>query len=194
MCGENCEIDDFVILGKPTRDVHRENVLKIGANATIRSHTVIYTGNVIGDGFQTGHSVMVREDNEIGDNVSIGSGSILEHHVKIGNRVRIHSNAFVPEFTTLEDDCWIGPCVVITNAQYPKSPGVKDRLQGAFVESHAIIGANATLLPGVRIGHHALVGAGSVVTRDVPANTVVAGNPARPINEIKNLPYGDVAS
>jgi len=77
--------------------------------------------------------------------------------------------------------------VVITNARYPLSRDVKERLQGAHVEAGAIIGANATLLPGVRIGARALVGAGAVVTRDVPPGAVVAGNPARVINRIDRI-------
>ena len=91
----------------------------------------------------------------------------------------------------LEDDCWIGPNVVLTNAKYPRAPRVKEELQGPHVERGAKIGANATVLPGVRIGEGALVGAGSVVTRDVPPGAVVAGNPARVIKQIHELPYGE---
>ena len=155
----------------------------------MRSHTVIYAGNRIGTHFQTGHGALIREENEIGDDVSIGTHSIVEHHVKIGNRVRLHSHVFVPEFSVLEDDCWLGPHVVVTNAKYPRSPHVKDELKGAYIEQGAKIGANVTLLPGVRIGKNALVGAGAVVTKDVPPNAVVVGNPARVINTIDNLPY-----
>jgi acetyltransferase-like isoleucine patch superfamily enzyme len=150
---------------------------------------VIYAGNRIGKGFQTGHGALVREENTIGDDVSIGSGSIVEHHVKIGNRVRLHSNVFVPEFSVLEDDCWLGPNVVLTNARYPRSPKVKEQLAGSRIKRGAKIGANVTILPGVTIGEDALIGAGSVVTKDVPAGAVVAGNPARLIKMISELPY-----
>ncbi len=160
----------------------------IGPAAMIRSHSVIYAGNRIGSGFQTGHGALVREDNVIGDNVSIGTNSIIEHHVTIGNGVRLHSNVFVPEYSVLEDDCWLGPNVVVTNARYPRSPFTKDELAGAHIERGAKIGANVTLLPGVRIGRDALVGAGAVVTADVPAGAVVVGNPARIINHISALP------
>jgi acetyltransferase-like isoleucine patch superfamily enzyme len=159
----------------------------IGDGATIRSHTVIYYGNQIGRNFQTGHNAMVRELNQIGDDVSIGTGSIVEHHVQIGDRVRLHSNVFVPEYSVLEDDCWIGPHVVLTNARYPRSVNVKQSLLGPHVGRGAKIGANSTILPGVKIGRDALVGAGSVVTKDVPEGAVVAGNPARVINQISNL-------
>ena len=161
----------------------------VGTGAVIRSHTVIYAGNVIGNNFQTGHGVMIRESNEIGDDVSVGTGSVVEHHVKIGNAVRVHSQVFIPEFSTLEDGCWLGPNVVLTNAKYPLSRGVKEHLVGPVIKKRAKVGANSTLLPGVVIGADALVGAGSVVTKDVPDRTVVAGNPAKVIGNIGELPY-----
>jgi acetyltransferase-like isoleucine patch superfamily enzyme len=187
---DDADIDVFVVLGKPPRGKQPgELALMIGAGCVIRSHSVIYAGNTIGAHFQTGHHVMIREDNTIGDDVSIGTQSIIEHHVTIQDKVRIHSQVFVPEYSILETGCWLGPRVVITNALYPVSRGVKDRLMGAHIEAGAIIGANATLLPGVRIGARALVGAGSVVTKDVEPGAVVVGNPARVINHIDNIEF-----
>lgn len=148
---------------------------------------MVYAGNRIGDNFQCGHGVLVREENEIGDDVSIGSHSTVEHHVKIGNGVRLHTSVFVPEFSTLEDGCWLGPNVVVTNALYPRSRTAKQHLQGATIKRSAKIGANATLLPGVVIGENALVGAGAVVVKDVPPNAVVVGNPARVIKSITDI-------
>ena len=162
----------------------------IGRGAVIRSHTVVYAGNRIGERFQTGHGVMVREENEIGDDVSVGTMSVIEHHVRIADGVRIHSQAFIPEFTVLEAGAWIGPRVAITNAKYPRSPGVKEALRGALVRRGAKVGAGSVLLPGVEVGEDALVGAGSVVTKDVPPGAVVAGNPARVLKHISELPYG----
>lgn len=189
--GKNVIIEDFVVIGVPPRGKKEgELATVIGDDAMIRSHTVIYAGNRIGKNFQTGHHVIIREENEIGNDVSVGTSSVIEHHVKIGNNVRIHTQAFIPETSVLEDGAWIGPNVVITNAAYPLSQNVKKELKGAIVKKGAKVGANATLLPGVVIGENALVGAGAVVTRDVPAETVVVGNPAVVINEIKNLPYG----
>lgn len=188
--GKDCIIEDFVIIGVPPRgykDGELETV--IGDGAHIRSHTVIYAGNKIGRNFATGNKVNIREFNLIGDNVSIGTLSVIEHHVEIGNGVRIHSQAFIPELTILEDECWIGPNVVITNSRYPKSPNSKDALEGVVVKRGAILGANATIMPGIVIGEDSLVGAGSVVTKDVSPKTVVVGNPARVINQIENLPY-----
>lgn len=176
------------MLGEPPRGSQPgELETRFGARAVLRSHTVIYAGNRIGDRFQTGHGVLIREENEIGDDVSIGSHSIVEHHVKIGNGVRLHSNVFVPEYSILEDDCWLGPNVVATNARYPRSAHAKERLRGAIVKRGAKIGANATLLPGVVIGEGALVGAGAVVVEDVPPNSVVVGNPARVIKTVTDI-------
>jgi acetyltransferase-like isoleucine patch superfamily enzyme len=186
--GAEATLGDCCILGEPPRGKKPgELETRIGARAVIRSHSVIYAGNVIGNDFQTGHGALVREENQIGNNVSIGSHTIVEHHVTIGNNVRLHSNVFVPEFSVLEDDCWLGPNVVVTNARYPRSKNVKEKLRGATIKRGAKIGANATLLPGVVIGENALVGAGAVVTRDVPAGAVVVGNPARVIKQIEEI-------
>ena len=186
--GAGASIGEFCIVGEPPRGKKPgELETRLGARAVIRSHTVIYAGNVIGDDFQTGHGALVREDNQIGDNVSIGSHTIIEHHVKIGDNVRLHSNVFVPEFTVLEEGCWLGPNVVVTNARYPRSRKVKEQLRGATIKRGAKIGANATLLPGVTIGENALVGAGAVVVGDVPAGAVVAGNPAKVIKRIDEI-------
>jgi acetyltransferase-like isoleucine patch superfamily enzyme len=186
---EKHEIQDYAIIGVLPRNADPTRFhTRIGPNALIRSHTVIYAGNSIGSNFQTGHSTLIRELNEIGNDVSIGSHSVIEHHVRIGDRARIHSNVFVPEYSVLEDDCWIGPNVVFTNARYPKSPDAKSHLKGPRICQGAKIGANSTLLPGVVIGRNALVGAGSVVVEDVPEGKVVLGNPARVVKDVSELP------
>ena len=186
--GEDATLGEYVILGEPPRGKKPgELETRIGARTIIRSHTVIYAGNVIGDDFQTGHGVLVRESNTIGNHVSIGSHSVVEHHVTIGHNVRLHSNVFVPEFSVLEDDCWLGPNVVLNNARYPRARNVKENLQGVIIQRGAKIGANATVLPGVVVGANALVGAGAVVTRDVPAGAVVAGNPARVVKRVNEI-------
>ena len=188
--GKGCVIEDYVIIGTPPRGYAvGELETVIGDNAVIRSHAVIYAGNKIGNNFQTGNKVNIRELNEIGNNISIGTLSIVEHHVTIRNGVRIHSQAFIPEYSILDENCWIGPNVVLTNAKYPVSTNVKNELKGCHLKKRSIIGANSTLLPGVVIGEQAIVGAGSVVTKVVADKIVVAGNPAVPINDISKLPY-----
>lgn len=185
--GKNSKIDKFVIIG--CQPEHKTKISIIGENANIRSHTVIYAGNNIGNNFQTGHGVLIRELNTIGNNVSIGSHSVVEHHVTIGNNVRIHSNVFVPEFTVLEDDVWVGPMVTFTNAKYPASLKAKENLFGVTIKSKAKIGAGVVILPGVVIGKNALIGAGSVVTKDVADDVVVVGNPAKIIANSLDLIY-----
>jgi acetyltransferase-like isoleucine patch superfamily enzyme len=188
--GDNSIVEDFVIIGAPPEG-KKEGELRtvIGSDSVIRSHSVIYAGNTIGDHFQTGNHASIREENTIGNNVSIGTKSVVEFKTKIADHVRIHSQVFIPEYSELGEGCWIGPNVVLTNAPYPKSLRAKEFLEGVVVERNARIGANSTILPGVRVGTNALVGAGSVVTKDVPPGKVVAGNPARIIKDVKNLKY-----
>lgn len=182
-------LGDFVVLGMPPKGAQPGGLeTRIGLRAVIRSHTVIYAGTVIGDDFETGHGALVREFNRIGSRVRVGSHSIIEREVVIGDGVQIHSCAFVPEFSVLEPGAWIGPGTVVTNARYPLGHDAKQSLRGAHVETGAIIGAHVTLLPGVRIGAGALVGAGAVVVRDVPPGVVVAGNPARIIRRVTDIP------
>lgn len=186
--GPDASVGEFVVLGVPPHGSEGVAIeTHIGAHAHIRSHSVIYAGNRIGVRFSTGHGILIREANEIGDDVSVGSHTVIEHHVTIGRGVRIHSNAFIPEFSTLEDDAWVGPNVVFTNAKYPLGRDAKRTLQGPRILSGAKIGANATILPGVTIGRHAVIGAGSVVVRDVPDGMVMAGNPAKAIRSIASL-------
>ncbi len=190
--GDGVEVDDFVVLGRPPKGAEPGSLpLIIGPGATLRSHSVFYAGSRIGERFQCGHGALVRERCLIGDDCSIGSGTVLEFLVQLGDRVRVHSNCFIPEHSILEDGCWIGPNVVITNAKFPQAARTKELLAGVRVCKGAKIGANTTLLPGVTIGMGALVGAGSVVTRDVPEGTVVAGNPARVISKTSDLRYPD---
>ena len=93
----------------------------------------------------------------------------------------------MPEYSVLKKGCWIGPSAVLTNARYPRSPGAKETLKGPTIEEGAKIGANVTILPGVIIGRGALVGAGSVVTQDIPPGKVAIGNPAHVIKDVSDL-------
>ena len=195
--GEDASVGEYAVIGSPPRGAAPgEIATAIGDGAIIRSHTVIYAGNAIGRGFQSGHGALIREHNQIGDDVSIGSHAVIEHHVRIGNGARVHSGAFIPEYSLLEDEAWIGPNAVFTNTLHPRCPKAKQCLRGPRIRRGAKIGANCTLLPDIEVGELALVGAGCVVTRDVPARSVVTGNPARILKPVEALdcPLGLVES
>jgi acetyltransferase-like isoleucine patch superfamily enzyme len=185
---DSTQIEEYVILGKPPRGKKPGDLsLVIGKNGVIRPFTTIYAGTTIGDEFQSGQGASIREENIIGNGVSVGTNAVLEFGNRIGNNVRIHSLCFL-EMVTIEDDVFIGPNVVFTDDPHPmKCPHYKECLGGVTIKKLAKIGANSTLLPGVTVGEGALVGAGSVVTRDVPDYTVVAGTPAKVIKKIKDL-------
>jgi acetyltransferase-like isoleucine patch superfamily enzyme len=187
----DCIVEEFCVIGYGHEDAGTDEYrpVKIGEMSRLRQFAVIYWGTETGQRFHAGHKANIREMCNIGDDVSVGTLTVIEHHVTIGSEVRIHSQAFIPEYSIVEDGVYIGPSVVLTNAKYPKSRDVKSTLSGPHIESGAILGANSTILPGVRVGSLSVVGAGSVVTRDVPAGAVVAGNPARIINNVSKLPY-----
>lgn len=188
--GKDAVIGDFVIIGLPPKG-KKDGELKtvIGDNAVVRDGTIIYAGNIIGDNFQTGNSANIREKNKIGNNVSIGTKTVIEHKVVIEDDVRVHSQAFIPEFSVLKKGCWIGPNVVLVNAPFPLSHMAKEMLKGPVIEEDAKVGANSTILSGVNVGKNSLVGAGSVVTKDVPEKMVVVGNPAKPIKPVDKLKF-----
>ena len=175
--GENTIIEDYCIIGLSFKGMKNEKTI-IGDNATIRAGTYIYAGNQIGENFQTGNKANIRELNIIGNDVSVGTLSVIEHHVSIANGVRIHSQAFIPEYSILDKESWIGPNVVLTNVKYPTHPHAKDNISGVHIKEKAIIGANSTILPGVTVGSGSLIGAGSTVAKDVPESVIILGKSA----------------
>jgi len=194
--GKDPIIEDFVVLGKPPVGAKTNKMkLVIGDFPIIRSGTIIYTGNVIGNNFQTGDNARIREKNRIGNDVSVGSGSIIERECEIMDNVKIHSGCFIPEYTLIKENAWIGPGVIMTNVLHPPCPAFKKYApisgkkccHGPIVEKNAVIGAGAVILAGIVIGENSLVGAGSVVTMDVPPDHLVAGNPARVIKKIEEI-------
>jgi len=156
---------------------------KIGINCIIRSGTIIYEMAELGDRVRTGHNVLIREGSTVGDDSLVGSSSKLDGTVKVGKAVIIQSNAYLPHLTVIEDGVFIAPNVCVTNDLYPLSK----RLVGVTVEKNALICANSTLLAGIRVGRGAVIGAGSVATKDVTPETVVVGNPARFLMTRKEL-------
>ena len=162
--------------------------LVLGAGARLRSGTVLYDGSTIGRRLETGHGAVIRESCEVGDDVSVWSNSVIDYGCRIGNRVKIHCNCYVAQFTELEDDVFLAPGVTIANDLYPGDRRSAQLMAGPRICAGAQIGVNVTVLPFVRIGAGALIGAGSVVTRDIPAAVVAFGNPAVPRRAITELP------
>jgi acetyltransferase-like isoleucine patch superfamily enzyme len=183
--GEGLQVFEPVTMGFPSR----ENIGKtgfvgttIGKDAVLRSGTIIYCDVIIGDRFQSGHNVMIREKTRIGDHVSVGTSVVIEGNTRLGSDVSLQSMVYIPTNTTIGDHVFIGPNAVLTNDRYP--PSGLGGLVGPVIEHYAAIGANATILPGIHIGEGALVAAGAIVTRDVPAHKLAVGAPAR----IQDLP------
>ncbi len=183
--GKNLQIFDSVILGFPSRDhLGRQKFpgVTIGDDAVLRSGSIIYSEVTIGNKFQCGHNVLIREKTVIGNNTSIGTASVIEGYSRIGSNVRIQSMVFVPTNTEIGDGVFIGPAAVLTNDRYP--PTGKPELKGPILEEGSVVGARAVILPIVRIGKGAAVAAGAVVTRDVPAGKMAIGTPAK----IRDMP------
>jgi acetyltransferase-like isoleucine patch superfamily enzyme len=185
--GEGTYVHEGAIVGEAPRG-KQPGELKtvIGAGGVIRSGTVIYAGTIIGDRFNSGHGALVREDNVIGDDCSVGTNAVLEVGNRIGSGTRIHSGCFL-EHVILGARVFLGPHVVFTDDPHPMCPRYLECVLGATVEDDVSIGANATILPGLRIGAGSLIGAGSVVTKNVEAGVVVAGNPAVRVKDVDQL-------
>jgi acetyltransferase-like isoleucine patch superfamily enzyme len=162
--------------------------LVLGAGARLRSGTVLYDGSVIGSALQTGHGVVVREESVIGDDVCIWSNSVVDYGCRIGNRVKIHCNCYIAQYSEIGDDAFLAPGVTTANDLYPGDERSAAAMGGPKIERAAQIGANVTILPYVRIGAGSLIGAGSVVTRDIPAGVVAFGNPAVVRRRVDELP------
>ncbi len=132
----------------------------------------------IGEGSRVWQFVVIFKGAAIGKDCNICAHSLIEGDVVLGNRVTVKSGVYLWDGTRLEDDVFIGPNATFTNDKHPRSKNYSDQLSGITVKKGASIGANATILPGLTIGINAMVGAGAVVTKDVPENAVVIGNPA----------------
>lgn len=142
----------------------------------------------IGEGTHVWQFVVVLKNATIGKNCNICSHCFIENDVVVGDNVTIKNGVHLWDGVRIEDDVFIGPSVVFTNDQFPRSKVYPEKFLGITVKKGASIGANATILPGVTIGEKAMVGAGSVVTKDVAPYTVVVGNPAQVIKQLEKTP------
>jgi acetyltransferase-like isoleucine patch superfamily enzyme len=190
--GEVCvhkgsRIDPGVTLGyiSPRSDVKK--LLVIGDNARIRIGTVIYMGSRIGSHLETGHNVVIREENQIGNHFSIWNNSVVDYGCRIGNGVKVHCNVYIAQYTTIEDNVFLAPGVNIANDMHPGCPESKECMKGPTLKRNCKIGVNVTILPFLTIGEGTLVGSGSVVTSDLPAGVVAYGNPAKVHGKLEQL-------
>lgn len=135
--------------------------------------------NKIGKNTRVWQYSVILQGAQIGDDCNICAHTLIEGDVILGDRVTIKSGVYLWDGLRVEDDVFIGPCVSFANDLYPKSKVYPDSFLTTVIKKGASIGANATILPGITLGENCLVGAGSVVTKDVPLNAVVAGNPAK---------------
>lgn len=139
---------------------------KIGSDTTIWQYSVIFENAVVGK------------------NCNICAHTLIENDVTIGNNVTIKSGVYLWNGITIEDNVFIGPNATFTNDFYPRSKRHPESYPTTKIKSNASIGANATILPGITVGKNSIVGAGSVVTKDVPDNVIVLGNPAKVIRSV----------
>jgi len=138
----------------------------------------------IGEGTTVWQFAVILPKAVIGKNCNINCHTFIENDVIIGDRVTIKSGVYIWDGIRIEDDVFVGPNATFVNDKYPRSKQYPEKFQTIKIGKGASIGANATILGGIEIGNYAMIGAGSVVLKNVPANTVWAGNPAKQIKTI----------
>ncbi len=191
--GRGSVIFDNTVLGKipfkakasATTEIKELPPLRIGENVTIGASCVVYRGAILENIVFVGDLASIREDVVIGEGTIIGRGVTVENKIHIGKWVKIETNAYITALSTVEDHCFIAPMVTFTND--PFMGRTKERFKhfkGPILKRGSRIGANATILPGIVIGEDAVVGAGSVVTKDVPPKVIVVGVPARYLKDV----------
>lgn len=153
---------------------------KIPAEPRIEPSAIVDPTASIGAGTRLWAFVQVGEHAVIGRDCVIGNGAYIDRYVKLGDRVRVHNKALLYHGLIVEDDVFIGPGVCFTNDPWPRAGLTRDMSRARWtIQQGASVGANATILSDLTIGAHAVVGAGAVVTRDVPSHGLVYGNPAK---------------
>lgn len=193
--GDDARIGDHAVVGRPPLLARRSTArrtdplppLTIGEGCAIGTAAVISAGSTIAAETLIGDQAFVRERVTIGARTVVGRASVVENDTTIGDDVRIQANAYITAYMTIEDGVFIAPCVTTTNDNsMGRAADVHAIMRGATIRRGARIGGNSILLPQIEIGENAFVAAGAIVTRDVPARTLVMGTPAhaaRPVPE-----------
>jgi len=189
--GNNVRIDDHAVIGKqPMRAAtsifkgkikEEQPPCRIGDDCTIGTSSIIYAGAEIKNGCLVADLATVREDVIVGSFTIVGRGVAIENGTRIGSKCKIETNAYITALSNVEDEVFIAPCVATSNDNSAgREPNRLAKIKGLVAKRKARIGVNATILPGKVIGEDSFVGAGAVVTKDVPDGTIVVGNPAKP--------------
>ena len=190
--GDGVRVLEHAVVGKqpvlsPRSTAKREPLppTELGDGTVVSTGAIVFAGSRIGAHVILGDQSCVRERVTIGDDVVLGRGSLVENDTTIGAMSRIQADAYITAYSTLEEHVFVAPCVVTTNDDFMgRTEQRLERIAGPTIRRGARIGGGAVLCPGVVIGEEAFVGAGAVVTRDVPDRTVVVGNPARVLREV----------
>src|SRR4029077_14671397 len=185
--GDGVKVLEYAVVGKqpslsPRSTAKRDPLepAEIGDGAIVSTGAVVFAGTKVGARVALGDQSCVRERVVGGDDVVIGRGSLVENDTTIGSMTKIQAEAYVTAYSTLEEHVFIAPCVVTTNDNYMgRTEKRHDLVKGPTIRRGARIGGGAILCPGIEVGEEAFVGAGAVVTKDVPAKTIVYGNPAK---------------
>ena len=190
--GEGVKVLENAVVGKqPTlspRSTAKRDPLpptELGDGTVVSAGAIVFAGSRIGARVIVGDQSCIRERVTLGDDVVIGRGALVENDTTIGALTRIQAEAYITAYSTLEDNVFVAPCVVTTNDNFMgRTEKRLELMRGPTIRRGARIGGGAVLCPGVEIGEEAFVGAGAVVTKDVPARTLVVGNPARVLREV----------
>ena len=190
--GEGVKVLENAVVGKqPTlspRSTAKREPLEptvLGAGTIVSTGAIVFAGTTIGDRVILGDQSCVRERVAIGDDVVVGRGSLVENDTTIGAMTKIQADAYITAYSTLEEHVFIAPCVVTTNDNWMGRTEKRfGNIKGPTIRRGARIGGGAILCPGVEIGEDAFVGAGAVVTKDVPPRVVVVGSPARVLRDV----------
>ena len=157
----------------------------IGEGTVVSTGAIVFAGSRIGARVILGDQSCVRERVTIGDDVVLGRGSLVENDTTVGAMTRIQADVYITAYSTLEEHVFIAPRVVTTNDNFMgRTEQRHELMKGPTIRRGARVGGGAILCPGIEIGEEAFVGAGAVVTKDVPPRVIVVGNPARVLREV----------